>query len=1113
MDITTNINIEKIVTKLLAYISKIVITLFLLSVIGTGLNAQCTCIANGCKDKDGDGISDNLDRDSDNDGILNIDEGFECEVIDLNTYNGSINALNTFNSANINIGTSIIQVTDPLSFFGGATLDEFIFSDLHDPGVTGLLLGVNSDDPSEYMEVEYTFTEPVCGFNGRLVDIDRSDAVDIEGFVAGVARPVFIESQGPCIAWDGTTTATSICNVQAGSNVEEHALSFKFNDCIDRLVFRYYDQGAGAGGSFTFQVSPTPTCSGPDCDGDGVPNYLDSDSDNDGIADAIECSGDINIQLSNCMLIDNSNNTQNDSDGDGCPDGIVATCTPIDTDGDGIFNFCDLDSDGDGCSDADESLSSVNPNVNNSIVSNGYANPASTVNECGLVPEGAGYMCHTPSSDSWLDDSDKTGCCDVDDTIVDTWNFDCTSDQFVDIVGTGIKNNIPTTLSIPNPSNVTSIVAIATFTDDINDCVEFSTASQNYNAAPEILDNQGCANGYMYRAQFDAASSVTITADDASTAESLVLYVFRQGPEYIDQVSSGNFLNFCLWQNTYCETFTLPAQAASRDIEITIPISDLTDDGTTAIITAEACNITTSTTIDIYNSGNSLNIVDMTLENTLGSCTSVTVCVESPAIDGQTLYMSGSIGIDAKCCDIETEINSFNDETCVGASDGSAQVTATNGSAPYTYSWSNGGTNSSINGLARGYYRVTVTDAKGCESVSFITLEYSKVLGMDITNITTLACEGDTDGAVTITGKDGRAPYQYTVQGAGTNSTGVFDNLEYGFYPVTVTDADGCEMQSGFFIQYENCSDPYKMLEMHDSPNNPNVQGPSVSPQTITFVENTNDPTGNSTVSHTPPITATYSFTDQQYTSISCSTNGFGMNFGARLNSSGCDHVPTETYGTYMPSDPTNNMFTSFPTNSPGTGLDLAANHGVRIFNSVNGFKELELPVDANHYIGELNIVFNRTVAYPVLHFAGLGGSIGGLGFTTEYELVTGFDARALSGNQNFTVNNNLIGNSSPNPDPSSDMGAASGSVIIDNEFVISLKFRVYIRGTLDATYNEHSPAQAGDALTVGISFQEGQPLSCCTSIFNNAFTRTNRSFTEPVTQDLQPEGTNGEGN
>jgi len=374
----------------------------------------CSCIANGCKDKDEDGISDNEDRDSDNDGILNVDEGFECDIIDLSIYNGNTDALNTFNNANINIGTSIIQVTDPLTFVGGASLDEFIFSDDHDTGNTGLLLGVNSNNPSQYLEVEYTFTEPVCGFNGRLVDIDRTDAVDIYGYIAGVAKPVLISSQGSCIAWDGSNTATSLCNVQGGpasGNVGEHALSFIFTDCIDRLVFRYYDQGPGAGGSFTFQVSPTPTCSGPDCDGDGIPNFLDLDSDNDGIPDAIECSGDINIQLSNCMLIDRSNRAQRDLDGDGCPDGIIEICTPTDIDGDGIFNFCDLDSDGDGCSDAEEGETEENPNVNNSEISTNYAHPATAVNECGLVLWNGNTECHTPADNDWLNQAIDNKCC------------------------------------------------------------------------------------------------------------------------------------------------------------------------------------------------------------------------------------------------------------------------------------------------------------------------------------------------------------------------------------------------------------------------------------------------------------------------------------------------------------------------------------------------------------------------------------------------------------------------------------------------------------------------------------------------------------------------------
>ncbi|TPD65910.1 BspA family leucine-rich repeat surface protein [Flavobacterium microcysteis] len=52
--------------------------------------------------------------------------------------------------------------------------------------------------------------------------------------------------------------------------------------------------------------------------------------------------------------------------------------------------------------------------------------------------------------------------------------------------------------------------------------------------------------------------------------------------------------------------------------------------------------------------------------------------------------------------------------TCNGGSDGSATVSITGGTAPYTYSWSpNGGTTATAIGLAAGNYTVTVTDANG----------------------------------------------------------------------------------------------------------------------------------------------------------------------------------------------------------------------------------------------------------------------------------------------------------------------------------------------------------------------------------------------------------------
>ncbi len=65
---------------------------------------------------------------------------------------------------------------------------------------------------------------------------------------------------------------------------------------------------------------------GGDADGDGVPNAEDADSDNDGIADALEFNA--------------GNSAFTDDDGDTFPD-------PLDTDGDGLPDFVDRDSDND----------------------------------------------------------------------------------------------------------------------------------------------------------------------------------------------------------------------------------------------------------------------------------------------------------------------------------------------------------------------------------------------------------------------------------------------------------------------------------------------------------------------------------------------------------------------------------------------------------------------------------------------------------------------------------------------------------------------------------------------------------------------------------------------
>ena len=87
-----------------------------------------------------------------------------------------------------------------------------------------------------------------------------------------------------------------------------------------------------------------------DTDGDGVPDYLDTDSDGDGIPDGLETIGDADNDG-----IPNFQDT--DSDGDRIPDSVEATSETalLDLDGDGIPNYLDEDADGDTLTDFYES--------------------------------------------------------------------------------------------------------------------------------------------------------------------------------------------------------------------------------------------------------------------------------------------------------------------------------------------------------------------------------------------------------------------------------------------------------------------------------------------------------------------------------------------------------------------------------------------------------------------------------------------------------------------------------------------------------------------------------------------------------------------------------------
>jgi hypothetical protein len=130
------------------------------------------------------------------------------------------------------------------------------------------------------------------------------------------------------------------------------------------------------------------------------------------------------------------------------------------------------------------------------------------------------------------------------------------------------------------------------------------------------------------------------------------------------------------------------------------------------------------------------------------------------------------------------------DISCFGETDGSASVTPTGGTTPYSYLWSNGSTLATATGLGAGSYTVTVTDANGCSVVKTVTLSEPSPLTAVISAQSDASCNGFADGSATVTASGGTPAYDYDWSDGGTGATRT--DLAAGTYTITVTDANGC---------------------------------------------------------------------------------------------------------------------------------------------------------------------------------------------------------------------------------------------------------------------------------------------------------------------------------
>ncbi len=256
------------------------------------------------QDRDGDGIVNSLDLDSDNDGILDIFEGLTSNIPDfssLSTTTGVFGTNQTFDS-NASCTTDYTSIMSTSYATTNTDANRPPFSPIGDTeGNFGF--SIRGDQPAAYEELTLTFTQPVFlkiynsnkvgppnGTNYGAFDDNDEWTLITDG---GGFRVV----DGTALQSDLTVNSANQIKFQNGTAPNSTTFDVRTTVAVTSLVLRFRSNNVNTSDNYSPIRVEVLVPSDTDCD--GTPNYLDLDSDNDGCFDAIEGADNVLINQLN----------------------------------------------------------------------------------------------------------------------------------------------------------------------------------------------------------------------------------------------------------------------------------------------------------------------------------------------------------------------------------------------------------------------------------------------------------------------------------------------------------------------------------------------------------------------------------------------------------------------------------------------------------------------------------------------------------------------------------------------------------------------------------------------------------------------------------------------
>ncbi len=399
----------------------------------------------GTGDTDGDGLPDYLDLDSDNDGVPDITEAGGVDTdgdgqVDYPTAGDPLSMVDT-NNDGLDDGIAANPLEDPDSDNDG--LEDRIDLDSDNDGIPDVIEAGGNDADGDGVIDGFTDTDgdglsdnvdprgpaaPGTPLPHEDTDGDTvNDRIDLDSDNDGITD--VLEAGGPDADGDG--------RIDGFTDADNDG----FADIIDTDDSTTAAPLDGTG-------TPLPR---PNFDNDTRPDYLDIDSDNDGITDATESTNLGGEDSDGDGEIDNFT----DTNGDGYNDATAASPITLNNqDGTGGPDYLDIDNDDDGIVDNIEGQSTANyiPPINNDADNDGLDDAYDTATgETAINPVNTSGI---GGPDYLIRDTDNDG---IDD-IIEGWDIDADGTPEVTPAGTdadgdGLDDAFDNDDTLLNPTN------------------------------------------------------------------------------------------------------------------------------------------------------------------------------------------------------------------------------------------------------------------------------------------------------------------------------------------------------------------------------------------------------------------------------------------------------------------------------------------------------------------------------------------------------------------------------------------------------------------------------------------------------------------------------------